>query len=135
MKLEKEDLAEIAAAVVATLKSEGLVAAAGTTAAKDTKATTSAKDTKGAKDTKAAAPAPDEKKEPDADAILKRRAEVLGLVKALGEKIGKPEAKKFIERYAPTMGEVAPKDFDALEADLKAATEAADKPKSEEDDY
>lgn len=124
IELEDSDIARIAEAVAKVLGGKAPAAAP------EEKAT--AKGTK-AKDKPANAPA--EKPEPDADAILKRRGEVLEALKALGAKIGKDEAKKLVSNYAPTMGEVKPGDLDSLEADIKAAAEAADKPKAEEDDY
>lgn len=125
IELEDSDIARIADAVAKVLGGKAPAAAP------EEKAT--AKGAKGTKDKPANAPA--EKPEPDADAILKRRGEVLEALKALGAKIGKDEAKKLVSNYAPTMGEVKPGDLDSLEADIKAAAEAADKPKAEEDDY
>lgn len=88
---------------------------------------------KGADGKASTAKPPEEKPEDNAEAILKRRAEVLAKVKLVGEKIGRDEAKALINQYAPSMGEVKPGDFDALEAELDAKLNAP--AKDAEDDY
>jgi len=125
IELEDSDIARIAKAVAEIVGSAPK--------AEGSKAPTKAEKEAAAK--AAAAAAAPEKQPDDAEAIQKRRGAVLAKVKALGEKIGRDEAKALINKYAPSMGEVKAADFDSLEADIDAASKAADKPKDAADDY
>jgi hypothetical protein len=114
MKLEKDDLDAIAAAVIAGLKAEGIGATAPATTKTGGKA--------GTKDKPADAPKTEEApKGPTDEEVKKARAALLEKLKATGEKIGKDAAKALVANYADGFANVQYADFAKLEADLEAA--------------
>lgn len=122
MKLEKDDLDAITAAVIAGLKAEG--ATIGAAAAPATKPAGKGKPADKPADKPAEQPqttAPELSEEE----VKKARAALLAKVKDLGAKTTPENAKSVVGNYAPLLGQVEPKDFAALDADLDAALNAA----------
>lgn len=130
--LEKADLEAIADAIVAKLKDEGLVVAAGDAPAE-------AEESKPAKSTPAkgkSTPAKGKgtaakKDEPEVD-----RAAVLKAVRDLGEAKGRDVAKGIVANYAESFGDVKDEDLPKLLAEIEAAaSEDDDAGSSSDDDY
>lgn len=124
MKLEKDDLDAITAAVIEGIKAAGIGAAAAPKTGDKPAG-------KGTANKPADKPA-ETKTEPTEDEVKKARAALLEKLKATGEKIGKDNAKAIVGNYADGFANVKFDDFAKLEADLeKAANEAADSGDSE----